>query len=692
MICFVFQTGEGASTRSRGLLGPAMVATVLLLLMSSPSLAGGILHFLPCYEDGHPVPLERAVVVSSRARVVVSDTELEYVYDQTFLNNNDHTVDCIYMLPYDAASPPHTVSVTINGAPTALKPLPPDQSLQMLFQLTRDMGDPSLLELAGKAVFVVSHLRLGARKEKFIQVRLVEKKRVSADFMGLFVPMWGERYSLGPVAGFEIFVRFKMSFPIRAVLSPTHEIFVSREAPHRATISVKSQNRRVKNDLIVLAVLRGADFDARVFCQRTSDLEGVFMAILTPPLADKGQKALPKDVVFALDISGSVPPAMREFSQQVLMSGVRRLGNDDRFNIVTIGTRIGIMHKGLVTATKDNATEAFRFLNSLDYGGGTDLFNGVISSLEQFVSGRRQRYLVLLTDGRPSVGTLDSRVLKEAVVRANRYGARIFSMALGEMADTALLWQLSEFTKGATIHVHGGGQWADQINKFYEGITQPLVSNISINFKNVNQVEAIPSTIPDMSVEAATFVFGNYQLNHAEPLLVTVKARVRDRVLSISRSCNAEAPEKIRFYIPLIHAMRKTARTMEVERLSGLQMGTLESLRSLAQEYGFRVPPSGRYVGRDWGHLYWEYQTSMVPSQVESDGFRRVGEKLFRRIGTQWVDTKFNPNLVVHTVPFLSREYFDLIQNSPWLGQYLCMGQEVTVVVGDKAVKVVFAS
>ncbi|MGB9617121.1 MAG: vWA domain-containing protein [Desulfomonilaceae bacterium] len=665
-----------------------VVALAALTLATTPCSAGGIFYFLPYFEDGHPVALERAAVVSSRSRVVVSDAEMEYVLDQTFYNNNEQTLEGVFLLPYDPSSPPERLSIVIDRAAVAPERLAPEQFLPLLFEFTRGIADPCLLELAGKGAFVVRRLRLGPKKEKSIQTRFFIRKTASEDFMQATVPLWGERYSLGPVAGLEILVRFKMSIPIRAVFSFTHEISLLREAPHRVTASFRSQHKPVRQDFSVVAALRGTDFAARMLCQKTSEGGGVFMTILCPPLAAQRQQSLPKDVVFAVDISGSIPPAMRELSHRLIISGLQRLGEQDRFNIVAIGTKTGLMQKGLAPSMPENLTEAVRYLNTLEYGGGTDLFNGVMTCLDQFSPSRRQRFVVLITDGKPTVGNLDPQGLINAVRQGNRLGAKIFSAALGDGADTALLWQLSEMSRGAAVHIHGVGPFEGEINRFYEGINQPVVRNISLQLEGASQADAMPSVIPDMSGEAPAFVFGSYDQRKTGAVAVGVKALVQGRSQTLSRSCDPSASSRIKPNILLVYAMRKMAKLMEDERQKGFEAGGSATLRALAEEYGFKRPTAGRYPAREWGRLYWLYQTSLVPRQVESEDFRRVGEKLFRREGGEWVDVSFQPVFETTLVHFLSERYFELIRERPWLGQYFALGQNVTLAVDSKAIKV----
>ncbi len=664
------------------------VALVALTLVTTPCSAGGILHFLPYFEEGHPVALERATLVSSRSRAVVSDAETEYVLEQTFLNKNEETLECVFVLPYDPNSPPERLSIVIDRAAATPERLGPQQFLSLLFELTRGIEDPCLLELAGKGAFIVRHLRLAPKREKTIQIRYLMRRMASEDFIQVSVPLWGERFSLGPVGSLEILVRFKMSVPVRAVFSFTHEISLFREAPHRVMASCRSLHKAVRQDFEVFAALRGREFDGRVLCQQTSEGGGVFMTILCPPLADKRRQAFPKDVVYAVDISGSIPSPMRELSERLIISGLQRLGEEDRFNIVAISTRIGLMQKGLAPATPENLTEAVRYLNTLEYGGGTDLFNGIMTSLDQFPPSRRQRFVVLITDGKPTVGNLDPQGLMDAVRQGNRLGVKVFAAALGDGADTALLWRLSEMSRGVTLHVHGVGPFESEINKFYEGITQPLVRNVSVQLEDAPQVATIPSVIPDLSGGAPAFVFGSYDQRRAGPVAVVIKAQVQGRSQTLTRACDPRASSLVKPNILLIYAMRKMAQLMEDERRKGFEAGGSATLRAFAKEYGFKRPTSGRYSAREWGRLYWLYQTSLAPQQIESEDFRRVGEKLFRRDGGEWVDASLQPVFETQTLSFLSEGYFDLVRNSPWLGPYLALGPHVTLVVDSKAIRI----
>jgi Ca-activated chloride channel family protein len=669
-----------------GLLG---VVLGFVSLSDTPCQAGGILHFLPALEEGRPLALERAMVLHSRSRVTVSDSSLEYVMDQTFYNNNEQSLEATFLLPFDAGSPSGNTSVTVNGTPTAFIVLRAEEALLLITELTLGMGDPSLLELCGRSLLVVRSVQLASKREKSVQVRFTVPRAPAQDQLELRIPLHGERFSLGPVSGLEILVRFKMSMSVRAIFSPTHEVSVTREAPHRAVASFRSENKPVRQDFALIATFLGSDLDLRFFCHRNPRARGSFLAVVSPPLVKTHKKDLPKDIVFVVDRSGSIDKISRGLLEESILHGLEGLGEQDRFNVIAVGTKTMLMQRGLIPARKENIVEAVRYLNTLDHTGGTDLYNGILAGLEQFSSGKRQRFLILVGDGRPTIGVVNFERIGEGVRKANRLGVRIFAVALGDRADTALLGQLTEGARGTVVHLRRSDGFESDIRRFYESISAPAVTDLTLDFENIVPEEIIPDTIPDVSSQDGAFLLGRYYEERDVSSRVSLRARVHGRMQTISRSFDFPAITEARPYIPVIWGMRKMARLMERERTKGPEPAIIEDMSSLADEFGFKKVLSGKYPGRDWGKLYWAFRTSLIPSEVEAEGFKRIGAKLFRREVSGLVDCEFRPFMEVREITFLSDEYFQLIKTDPVLGTHLSIGPDVTIVRQGKALKIV---
>lgn len=651
--------------------------------------AGGILHFLPAFEEGRPLALERAVVVHSRSRVTVSDSSLEYVLNQTFYNNNEQMLEAVYLLPFEPGHLPVNASVTVNGTPAPFTVMPADESLPLISEMTLGMSDPSLLELCGQGLLALRSLHLAPKREKSFQVRFSVPRAPANDELELRVPLHGERFSLGPVAGFEVLVRFKMSMPVRAVFSPTHDVSVMREAPHRAVVSFRSENKPVRQDLDLVAILYGSDLDVRLLCHRDQASRGAFLAVVSPPLAKTSKKELPRDVVFVVDRSGSIDKTSRGILEESILRGLENLGENDRFNIIAVGTKTSRMQRGLIPAKKDNILEAVRYLNTLDYAGGTDLYNGLLTGLDQFSAGKRRRFLVLAGDGRPTVGVVNLEKIVEGIRKANRHGVRIFSIAVGNRADTVLMGQLTENAQGAAVHIGKPEGFESEISRFYDTISGPAVTELTLEFENIVPEEIIPNTIAGLSSPDGAFFLGRYYEDETVSSRVTLRARMHGRVQTVSRPFEFPKVSETKPYIPVMWGMRKMAKLMEKEREKGPEVAIVEDMTALAGEFGFKKVLSGRYPGRDWGKLYWTFRTSLIPSAVEAEGFKRVGNRLFRWEADGWIDSAFRPYMEVVEIAFLSDEYFQLLRSDPGLGLYLSIGPDVTVVRRGKGLKIV---
>ncbi len=99
--------------------------------------------------------------------------------------------------------------------------------------------------------------------------------------------------------------------------------------------------------------------------------------------------------------------------KRAVIFGLERLGPKDRFNVLSIGTRSQRLAERMLPATSENVMEASRFVNSAGGTGGTDLYNGLVDSLEQFTTRKRPCVIILAGDGRGTVGIVNPETITE---------------------------------------------------------------------------------------------------------------------------------------------------------------------------------------------------------------------------------------------------------------------------------------
>jgi Ca-activated chloride channel homolog len=674
------------------------ILPMAVLLGPAECFSGGILHVFPPIFRDETFAVARPTVLLSKALITVSESFVEYRIDQTFFNNNDFPLDAIYLLPVHKDAEPPT-EVRVNASVTPYDVVSPDNFFPTLRELTTSMKDPALLGLAGKRLIVVRSLHIGIRQQKSFRIHYRTPLHVENDQLELLLPLEGERYSLGPVGELDIQVRFKMSRPVRNVFSPSHHIAITREAPHRCLVASRIEQKRVREDFRLVTTFSNEDLDLRILVHRAKGAKGAFMALISPPILPPQVREPDKDVVFLLDTSGSMGKNWLGLAKRSVVFGLERLGPKDRFNVLSIGTRVQRLSERMLPATAENVMEASRFVNSAGGAGGTDLYNGLIESLEQFTTRKRPGIIILAGDGRGTVGTVNPETIAEDVRRYNRNRARLFVLALGNQADMALLDKLAMFNHGTCYHFAGSEDFPSAMNRFFSGVSPPQVSDISLEFQDMSPEELEADPVPDLFGQESLTIFGRYGDKEDISSRVKLRGKIRGRAGTLNRTIMFPSAEPGNSYVPALWAMRRMAHLLEKDWLKGPEPEVREQIANLAKEFGFKTPfpvtapGSDRYppaAHEDGSRLLWRYKTSNVVSDVESDEYRRVGAKTFHLDKTKWVDVEFRISMPFRTVEFLSEDYFGLLKEEPKLGPYLALGPEVIVVQDTGPVQITF--
>lgn len=676
--------------------GLSLLVATCVTFLPAYCLAGGILHvFSPTFKE-EAFPVARPIVLASRTAVTVSETSIEYRIDQTFFNDNEFPLSGLFLLPLGTDDAAVSAEVKIDGLPAPYAVKSADEFFPILRELTTAMKDPSLLGLAGKTILEVRPVNMGLRKSVSIRVQCRRPFSVKSDQKELVIPLNGERFSLAPVGDFELLVRFKMSRAIRSLLSPSHHISVLRETPARCVVSVRSQERRVRDDFCLITTYGGDDLDVKLLPHRPPGGKGTFMALLTLPVLPPQEKEPEKDIVFMLDTSASMGPVNLDWAKRAVILGLSRLSPFDRFNVAIIGTRGSRMTERLAPATRENLLQAVKFVNSARSAGGTDFYNGILDAMEQFTSRRRPSLLMLAGDGRATIGITKADSIIEAVRRTNRAKTRIFVLAVGDKADAAMLDKLAVSNRGASFHLDGTQDADTVVDRFLAAASSPQASDLNLEFQDVQVEEIDPRPLPDIFGQEGVAVFGRYGGERDVEARLRLRCKMKGRPKVLTGAFTFPAVEKGYASVPAMWAMRRMARLLEQYQIKGPDPDVRTQISEMANEFGFKIPPSAETEpasgsedrDKDAGGLLWKFKTSYVVSDVSSDLFRRVDDKVFRLDKNRWVDTRLHPSVSARTVEFLSDDYFSLLRDEPELGVCLALGTEITLLNSKGAINI----
>uniref|UniRef100_A0A7N6BW82 Inter-alpha-trypsin inhibitor heavy chain family member 6 n=1 Tax=Anabas testudineus TaxID=64144 RepID=A0A7N6BW82_ANATE len=243
--------------------------------------------------------------------------------------------------------------------------------------------------------------------------------------------------------------------------------------------------------------------------------DGYFVHYFAP----RGLPVVPKDVIFVIDVSGSMIGTKIKQTKQAMCTILGDLREGDHFNIITFSDKClhttfdtNILHCScLVSGTNINAAllSAAQLINPPSSGSSINL------------SSRRVPLIIFLTDGEATIGvTAGDTILNNA--KKTLGAASLFGLAFGDDADFLLLKRLALDNRGVARMVYEDADAALQLKGFYDEVASPLLSDIQLSY------------LDDQAFDITRSVFPNYFQGSELVVAGRVKPGVKDLKVSMS--------------------------------------------------------------------------------------------------------------------------------------------------------------
>jgi Ca-activated chloride channel family protein len=190
------------------------------------------------------------------------------------------------------------------------------------------------------------------------------------------------------------------------------------------------------------------DVRCDVYGASRGDEVWVQVGYTTAPQGNRGL-AEPCAVALVIDVSGSMQEAGKMTAVKAgLRAFVDKLRPDDDVAVVTFSTEAQV---AAPRRARGDGRWLLDAIERLEPGGNTNLHAGLmlgIAELAKVDAGKRQRRVVLLTDGIANTGVTEpGRIVDDATRRAET-AIDISTIGVGQDLDTALLQRLADGTRG----------------------------------------------------------------------------------------------------------------------------------------------------------------------------------------------------------------------------------------------------
>ncbi|CAG5117480.1 unnamed protein product [Candidula unifasciata] len=224
-------------------------------------------------------------------------------------------------------------------------------------------------------------------------------------------------------------------------------------------------------------------------------VDGYFVHFFAPDIAP-----MPKDIVFILDVSGSMSGQKIQQLKDAMLAILGDLQREDRFHIITFSSSVHKWESEFSSATPETIERARTFIRSIVADGGTNINSALVTGaleLKGIEDPTRAGMIFFLTDGQPTEGIVDPSRITANVLETNGNTSAIFGLAFGKYADYDLLTTISNQNSGFARKIYEDADAALQVASLYKEISAVSMKHLSIDY--------LPSSVDEFTVTKRDF-------------------------------------------------------------------------------------------------------------------------------------------------------------------------------------------
>lgn len=303
---------------------------------------------------------------------------------------------------------------------------------------------------------------------------------------------------------------------ITELKSPSHKVNVSRKSEFEVHASL-DKSGELSKDIVIEYRLVEDEADLALRANKKSGEDGHFLLTFTPNVIK--ERALPKEVVYVLDVSASIDPKTFEKVRGAILASVKHLNEGDRYRVIAFNQDVRTF----------DGQDLAAWLAKLELGGRTDVEAAIKAVTSEKAAG--PRLVVVVSDGRASDGLLSSEsLLAEAIDRIDR-NTVFFGVRLGPETPERMLETLATATGGDCAAA--GDDVAGAIARIHRRISIPVMTDVTIDWGGADAYGASITSMRIVFASDQPMILGRYRKSGTHT--VTLKGNVAGRTVEIAK-------------------------------------------------------------------------------------------------------------------------------------------------------------
>jgi Ca-activated chloride channel family protein len=304
------------------------------------------------------------------------------------------------------------------------------------------------------------------------------------------------------------------------VWSPSHSIDVQMAKKTDAKVEYASSDVVANRDFSLYVQPAISMDQPIVMAQKREGTPGFFLASITPPLKFEHVR---KQLVLLVDSSASMRGLKLTQVKRALKQIVDNLGDDDSFDVVQFNSVVDNFSPNLIPATVQNKILARNYIDAIAAEGETNVEAGMLAvSRILNASERRDRQVLFVTDGQPTVGETDTDVL----LRTCNFGklTRVFDLGIGDDINWRFLDALAQQHDGISRHVASTDSIEAALKGIYKQVDTLQMDSVKITIDKSGVRDVYPKEPRRIPADEGIVIAGKYDSSGEAVITLTGQA------------------------------------------------------------------------------------------------------------------------------------------------------------------------
>ncbi len=529
----------------------------------------------------------------------VSKTTIE----QVFHNSASRQLEGTYLFPIPEGASVSNFTMMIGGVEVKGEILPKDEAARKYHDIVRRMRDPGLLEYVGKDLFQARVYPIPPHGDVAIKVHYQQVLPYDNGLVTYRFTSEDPKFYSAPIRDYRLNIDIQSKTEIKAVYSPTHNVEIDRPDNRNADVLLTRNDLSRTKDFVLYYTVSNKDFGLSLLTYFDPDeKQGYFVGLIAPDLAQSEKTRTQKNVLFVLDVSGSMSGEKIEQAKQALQFCLNSLDRNDRFSIVSYSDIVDRFSDRMIPATRDNIRNAQQYVDRLRAAGGTDI-NGALTEAMSIEGARAYAdYIIFLTDGEPTVGETNPKRIAENIRAANINNWKVFCFGVGYDVDVDLLDQLASDSRAVASYVRPGEDVEVKVSNFFAKISNPAMTGIRLVCDDNRLSQVFPRNLPDLFYGMQLVIAGRY--DNPGGATIRLEGFVQGKPKTYTYSVELSGREGDDELIPRQWAIRRIGFLLEEINGGGENIELKEEIVRLSKKYGIVTPYTSFFVDEPARQFY----------------------------------------------------------------------------------------